>query len=125
MVARVLRDQKSDGGWDIKQPDWDVHACFDALFILRQLNEHNPDVQRAIARGAEWALRCRNPDGGFGHFPGRHSDMDAVYFQLGSVIQAEQVPGARSDLDGTLGWGHAMSPARTYSIGSVQGDRGD
>ena len=37
MVARVLRDQKPTGGWDIKEPDWDVHAGFDAVFILRQL----------------------------------------------------------------------------------------
>jgi geranylgeranyl transferase type-2 subunit beta len=36
VVERVLRDQKPDGGWNIKQPDWDVHACFDAVFILRQ-----------------------------------------------------------------------------------------
>ena len=33
MVARVLRDQKPDGGWDIKEPAWDVHASFDAVFI--------------------------------------------------------------------------------------------
>jgi hypothetical protein len=26
MGARVLRDQKPDGGWNIKEPDWDVHA---------------------------------------------------------------------------------------------------
>jgi geranylgeranyl transferase type-2 subunit beta len=37
MVRRVLHDQKPDGGWNIKAPDWDVHACFDAVFILRQL----------------------------------------------------------------------------------------
>jgi geranylgeranyl transferase type-2 subunit beta len=123
MVQRVLRDQKPDGGWDIKQPDWDVHACFDALFILRQLHEHNPNVQRAMARGADWALRCRNADGGFGHFPGRHSDMDAVYFQLGSLIQAGRIPGARKDLEGTGGWGHAMDPAWTYSRGRGQAIR--
>jgi hypothetical protein len=38
--------------------------------------------------------------------------MDAVYFQLGTLIQAEQIPGANYDLpDGqTLSWGHAMKP---------------
>jgi hypothetical protein len=102
MVARVLRDQKPTGGWDIKEPDWDVHAGFDAVFILRQLGGDTPEVRRAIEKGADWALGCRNVDGGFGHFPGRHSDMDAVYFQLGTLIQAGRV----------LGWGHAIRPER-------------
>jgi geranylgeranyl transferase type-2 subunit beta len=116
MVARVLRDQKPDGGWDIKEPDWDVHACFDAVFILRQLGGAGAQVRATIARGADWALRCRNADGGFGHFPGRPSDMDAVYFQLGALIMAGRVPGARLDLPDahTLGWGHAMQPGRDY-----------
>jgi hypothetical protein len=74
MIARVLRDQKPDGGWDIKAPDWDVHACFDAVFILRQLGGDDAKVRAAIARDARWALRCRNADGGFGHFPGRPSE---------------------------------------------------
>ena len=113
MVARTLHDQKENGGWDIKQPDWDVHACFDALFILRQLGGNAPRVRDAIAGGGGWAMRCRNDDGGFGHFPGRHSDMDAVYFNFGSMIQAGLAPGAKTDLpDGnTLGWGHAMRPS--------------
>jgi geranylgeranyl transferase type-2 subunit beta len=116
MVARVLRDQKPDGGWNIKQPDWDVHSCFDAVFILRQLGGADATVKQAIARGAAWSLACRNPDGGFGHFPGRHSDMDAVYFQFGTLIQAGRVPGVRRDLPDaqTLGWGHAMEPGTMY-----------
>ena len=115
MVARVVRDQKSDGGWNIKVPDWDVHACFDALFILRQFGGDAPVVREAIARGGRWALTCRIDDGGFGHFPGRHSDMDAVYFNFGSMIQAGMAPARRLTLpDGrTLGWGHAMSPERS------------
>ena len=92
MVSRVLRDQKPDGGWNIKEPDWDVHSCFDAVFVLRQLGGSEPRVKQAIAHGAEWSLTCRNPDGGFGHFPGRPSDMDAVYFQFGTLIQAGRVP---------------------------------
>ena len=94
MVARVLRDQRPDGGWNIKEPDWDVHACFDAVFILRQLGGDGPRVKQAITR-ALWSLGCRNPDGGFGHFPGRPSDMDAVYFQFGTLIQAGRIPGDR------------------------------
>jgi prenyltransferase beta subunit len=116
MVARVLRDQKPDGGWNIKHPDWDVHAAFDAVFILRQLGGDDPKVKSAIARGADWSLSCRNPDGGFGHYPGRHSDLDAVYFQFANLIQAGRVPGVRHDLRDaqTLGWGHAIEPGRTY-----------
>jgi geranylgeranyl transferase type-2 subunit beta len=116
MVARALRDQKPDGGWNIKEPDWDVHSCFDAVFILRQLGGDEDTVKKAIARGAAWSLACRNPDGGFGHFPGRHSDMDAVYFQFGTLIQAGRVPGVRRDLSDaqTLGWGHAMEPGALY-----------
>jgi prenyltransferase beta subunit len=119
MVSRVLRDQKQDGGWNIKEPDWDVHSCFDAVFVLRQLGGSEPRVKQAIAHGAEWSLTCRNPDGGFGHFPGRPSDMDAVYFQFGTLIQAGRVPGAWHDLsDGqTLGWGHAMEPGKLYRSG--------
>jgi geranylgeranyl transferase type-2 subunit beta len=121
MVARVLRDQRSDGGWNIKEPDWDVHACFDAVFILRQLGGNRADVRAAIQQGADWSERCRNADGGFGHFPGWHSDMDAVYFQMATLIQAGRVPGARTDLADahTLGWGHAVQPGRRYENGPL------
>jgi geranylgeranyl transferase type-2 subunit beta len=122
MVKRVLHDQKPDGGWNIKEPDWDVHACFDAVFILRQLGDKGDKggdgegVRAAIEKAAEWALGCRNADGGFGHFPGRPSDMDAVYFQFATLIQAGKIPGAPRDLPDahTLGWGHAMQPDRIY-----------
>jgi len=116
MVARVLRDQKADGGWNIKEPDWDVHACFDAVFILRQLGGQSLAVRQAIEKAADWVLTCRNADGGFGHYPKWHSDMDAVYFQFGTLIQAGRVPGARLDLPDahTLGWGHAMQPVKIY-----------
>ncbi len=46
MVQRVLHDQRPDGGWNIKEPDWDVHACFDAVFILRQLGGKSEAVRR-------------------------------------------------------------------------------
>ena len=116
MVKRVLRDQKPDGGFDIKEPDWDVHACFDALFILRQLGGGAEPVRKAMAKAADWAMRCRNADGGFGHYPGWASDMDAVYFQFGSLIQAGRVPAARLDIPDahTLSWGHAMQPGKAY-----------
>jgi Prenyltransferase and squalene oxidase repeat len=116
MVARVLRDQKPDGGWNIKEPDWDVHAGFDAVFILRQLGGKSEAVPKAIDKAADWALACRNADAGFGHYPNWHSDMDAVYFQFGTLIQAGRVPGAKPDLPDahTLSWGHAMRPGTIY-----------
>ncbi len=111
MVNRTIHDQKPDGGWNIKDPDWDVHACFDALFILRQLGGSDARCREAIARGGKWALSCRNPDGGFGHYPRHHSDMDAVYFNFGSLLQAGVVK-MKTDLSDpqTLAWGHAMQP---------------
>jgi len=127
MVARVLKDQAADGSWAIKEPDWDVHSAFDAVFILRQLGGGAAPVKKAIARAVEWSLRCQNPDGGFGHYPGKHSDMDAVYFQLGTLIQGGVVPGARIDLPDahTLGWGHAMEPGRTYQTAEVRRNESD
>lgn len=118
MINRTLRDQKPDGGWNIKHPHWDVHACFDAVFILRQLGESRPECLQAIDRAGGWAISCRNADGGFGHYPGWASDMDAVYFQFGTLVQAEKIPGARYDLADahTLSWGHAMMPGRVYDL---------
>jgi geranylgeranyl transferase type-2 subunit beta len=116
MVQRVLHDQQPDGGWHLKPPSWDVHACYDAVFILRQLGGDDEKCRAALDRAAAWALSCRSDDGGFGHYPGWHSDMDAVYFQLGTLIQAGKVPGVRFDLPDahTLGWGHAMTPGKSY-----------
>jgi len=112
MVERTLKDQTSAGGWNFFDPNWDVHACFDAVFILRQLGGGAPRCQEAIARAAGWALSCRNNDGGFGHYPGTHSDMDAVYFQFATLVQAGLVPGVKTGLKDahTLSWGHAMVP---------------
>jgi geranylgeranyl transferase type-2 subunit beta len=117
IVARVVRDQKADGGWDIKAPDWDVHACFDAVFILRQLGGGSEPARKAIQKAADWALTCRTEDGGFSHYPHWHSDMDAVYFQFGTLIQAGRVA-ARTDLVDaqTLSWGHAMLPLRSQGL---------
>ena len=119
MLERVLRDQKADGGWNIKQPDWDVHACFDAVFILGQLGGNSKAVRDAMDKAGSWALSCRNTDQGFAHYPGWHSDMDAVYFQLGTLIQCGRVASARRDLPDahTLSWGHAMKPGKVYKTG--------
>src|SRR5947208_14590500 len=88
MVKRTLRDQKADGSWLLNPPARDRHATFDAVFVLKQLGKDGPECRRAVAKAAAWALSCRNPDGGFGHFPGSPSDADACYFQLGTLVMA-------------------------------------
>ena len=62
--------RNSDGGWNIREPDWDAHARFDAVFILYQLGSNSIPVRQAMAKAAAWSLSCQNRDGGFGHYPG-------------------------------------------------------
>src|SRR5262249_30777846 len=88
MVARILRDQKPDGSWLLNLPSRDRHATFDAVFTLLHEGQGRADCHAAIRRAAQWALACRNADGGFGHFPGSTSDADAVYFQVGPLVMA-------------------------------------
>ena len=117
IVRRVLYDQRPDGGWQLmKDPAWDVHSCFDAVFILRQLGGNSAACRTAIDKAADWALGCQNADGGFGHYPGLPSDMDSVYFQLGTLIQAGRIPGTNFQLPDaeTLSWGHVMQPGTIY-----------
>ncbi len=118
MVERVLRDQKEDGSWHLFEPDWDVHAAFDALFILRQLGKSGDSrIQDAYRRANHWILKCRKPDGGFAHYPeNRESDMDAIYFQAGGLAQTGFLPVAKNlEREEILGWGHAMIPEKKYS----------
>ena len=108
ILARVLRDQKPDGSWFLNPPARDRHATFDAVFVLKQLGKGNREAAQAVERAARWALRCRNDDGGFGHFPGSPSDADAVYFQAGTLVMAGFLqPAAPRPRDPhLLGWGH-------------------
>ena len=111
LIARILKDQKADGGWLINPLARDRHATFDAVFTLKHLGRQRPDCQRATARAGRWALSCRNADGGFGHYPGSPSDWDAVYFQVGTLVMAGVLPPARplpSDAR-LLGWGHLLA----------------
>jgi geranylgeranyl transferase type-2 subunit beta len=112
MLARVLRDQKTDGGWMLNPPARDRHATFDAVFCLVQLGGGRPEVKRAVQKAVAWALSCRNDDGGFGHFPGSPSDADAVYFQVGVLVMAGYLTPAKplpKDPE-LLSWGHLMLP---------------
>lgn len=108
MLRRVLRDQKADGSWMLNPPARDRHATFDAVFIIRQLGGNRPESQRALQRAAKWSLSCRQPGGGFGHFPGSTADADACYFQLGTLVMAGYVkPVAPLPAHPHLvGWGH-------------------
>ncbi len=129
IVTRVLRDQNKNGSWLLNLPSRDRHATFDAVFTLRHEGAGREDCQKAIAKAAEWALSCRNPDGGFGHFPGSPSDADAVYFQVGTLVMAgvlkptEPLPKDPH----LLSWGHLLplrekkqsDPLRIYSASWV------
>jgi prenyltransferase beta subunit len=118
MTERTLRDQKEDGSWLLMEPDWDVHACFDALFILKQLGDQDdPRIDNAFQKAIDWMLRCRKPDGGFTHFPEETiSDMDAVYFHIGGLVEAGYLKMEENlEHEEILGWGHAMNPGKTYS----------
>jgi geranylgeranyl transferase type-2 subunit beta len=108
ILARTLREQKRNGSWLLNPAARDRHATFDAVFVLRQLGRQSPESKQAIERAAEWALTCRNPDGGFGHFPGSTSDADAVYFHVGTLVMAGVLePVAPPPRDPQLlGWGH-------------------
>lgn len=110
MVARILRDQKPDGSWFLNMPARDRHAAFDGVFTLRHEGKNSPECRAAIARAAQWALSCQNPDGGFGHFPGSTSDADAVYFQVGTLVMAGLLkPADPLPRDPhLLSWGHLM-----------------
>jgi len=108
ILTRVLRDQKPDGSWLLNPPARDRHATFDAVFVLKQLGGDREDCKKAIARAGRWALRCRNADGGFGHFIGSPSDADAIYFQVGTLVMAGVLEPVKPlpERPHLLGWGH-------------------
>ncbi len=113
ILARCLRDQKPDGSWMLNPLARDRHATFDAVFILMHLGAGRADCKKAMDRAADWALSCRNADGGFGHFPGSPSDWDAVYFHVGTLVMAGRLtPTEKLPRNAhLLGWGH-LFPAR-------------
>jgi|GEM_PF-459160 len=122
MVARILRDQQADGSWLRNMPARDRHATFDAVFTLVHEGHDSPECRAAIARAADWALSCRNDDGGFGHYPGSTSDADANYFQVGTLVMAgvlkpaEPLP-AHPEL---FSWGHLMPVVKRREHASDQ-----
>jgi geranylgeranyl transferase type-2 subunit beta len=110
IIERVLRDQKSDGSWMLNLPSRDRHATFDAVFTLHQLGHDRADCQTAIQKATRWTLSCRNPDGGFGHFPGSPSDADANYFQAGLLVMSDFLKPVNPlpPDPHLLSWGHLM-----------------
>ncbi len=117
MVERTLRDQQNAGSWCHHPPDWDVHAVFDALFILRQLgNQQDPRIKEAYRKASDWLMKCKQENGGFSHFPGYTADVDATYFQVGALVEAGILqPKPNLKQEEILGWGHAMIPDKQYS----------
>jgi hypothetical protein len=114
MIARIVRDQKANGSWLLHAPARDRHATFDAVFTLRHEGGGKPEFQAAIDKAVEWALQCRNSDGGFGHFPGSPSDADAIYFQVGTLLMGgflKPVDPLPKDPH-LLSWGHLMPVAQ-------------
>src|SRR5439155_1908850 len=105
----------------LNMPSRDRHATFDAVFTLVHEGGDRADCRAAIQRAARWALACRNPDGGFGHFPGSTSDADAVYFQVGTLVMAGFLkPADPLPKDPhLLSWGHLM-PVRERAYGRRQ-----
>jgi prenyltransferase beta subunit len=108
ILKRTLKDQKPDGSWTLNPLARDRHACFDAVFMLKHLGAGRDDCKKAIEKAADWALSCRNKDGGFGHFPGSPSDWDAVYFHVGVLVMAGRLmPTDKLPKNAhLLGWGH-------------------
>ncbi|MFO0966289.1 MAG: prenyltransferase/squalene oxidase repeat-containing protein [Gemmataceae bacterium] len=110
IVKRCLAEQHANGSWFINPGARDRHATFDAVFTLRHLGGGRADVKRAFEKANRWVLSCRNADGGFGHFPGSPSDMDAAFFQVGALVMtgwlAPADPLPRDPH--LLGWGHLM-----------------
>lgn len=119
MVTRVLKDQKDDGSWSLNTPDYDVHAVFDALFILRQVGDkkRKRQIANAYRKATNWILECRKDDGGFSHFPGKApSDVDAVYFHIGALVESGYLKPVKGIEDEEIyGWGHLMDPDKTYN----------
>lgn len=110
IIKRVLKDQNASGSWFMNPPARDRHATFDAAFTLRHLAADRKEVKEALAKATRWVLSCQNRDGGFGHYPGSTSDMDAVYFHVGALVMAgwlRPVDSLPPDPH-LLGWGHLM-----------------
>jgi geranylgeranyl transferase type-2 subunit beta len=110
LLKRILREQKDDGSWVLNPLARDRHATFDAVFVLHQLGKDRKDCRQAVQRAAAWALQCRNPDGGFGHYPGSPSDADSVYFQVGTLVMAGFLKPAQPlpPEPELYSWGHIM-----------------
>ena len=120
MVNRVLKDQKEDGSWSLHQPDWDVHAVFDALFVLKQVGgfaNRKKEIKQAYRKANDWILTCQKEDGGFSHFPGNEpSDVDAVYFHVAALVESGYLKPVRGiENEEIYGWGHLMDPDKTYN----------
>ncbi|MFA6714587.1 MAG: prenyltransferase/squalene oxidase repeat-containing protein [Victivallales bacterium] len=113
ILETFMRVQESDGSWKLGG----VHGTFDACVAVRMLSDNSEKYQKAVRRGAEWALTCQREDGGFNHFGAKaikgyidnaHSEMDACYFHISTLAMAGMLPFKIGYENNWTGWGHSL-----------------
>ena len=63
-LSYLTREQESDGSWFGR---WGVNYVYGTSGVLAALSLIAPVTQRSsIERGANWLVKCQNPDGGWG-----------------------------------------------------------
>ncbi len=71
-IAYLLREQESDGSWFGR---WGVNYIYGTSGALSALALVAPQThRRSIERGADWLVRCQNPDGGWGETCSSYDD---------------------------------------------------
>lgn len=104
ILDTFMKVQKKDGSWS----NGNVHGNFDACVAIRILSDNSEPYREAVRRAAEWALKCRNPDGGFSHFGDRPSEVDAAYFHVATLVMAGMLPSKLGPKNNWIGWGHTL-----------------
>ena len=126
ILETFMKVQEDDGSWKLGN----VHGTFDAIVTLRMLSDNSEKYKNAIKRGAEWALSCQRPGGGFNHFgnnkppatnqpdkswsdshPAEEQfppEVDACYFHIATLVMAGMIPTKLNSKNRWIGWGHTL-----------------
>jgi prenyltransferase beta subunit len=122
ILETFIKVQEDDGSWSMGN----VHGTFDAIVTIRMLSDNSAKYQKAIKRGADWALTCQREDGGFNHFGDKiiadklngklgktyidnaPSEMDACYFHICTLAMAGMLPFKIGYENNWIGWGHSL-----------------
>jgi hypothetical protein len=77
-VLKVLRDgQRPDGGFGgDEEGGSDLEACYRVVRLFARLNARPEQPEKLRA----FIARCRNPDGGYGRWPGQPSSLHGTYY---------------------------------------------